>query len=57
MDRLTAREREVVTLRLQGYSVPEIAGRVGRTERTVERALERARYHLERLHGEEDASS
>lgn len=57
MQRLTPRERAVATLRLQGHSVLEISARVGRTERTVERALERARYYLERLQPEGETSS
>jgi RNA polymerase sigma-70 factor (ECF subfamily) len=57
MQRLTPREREVATLRLQGHSVHEISVRVGRAERTVERALERARYYLERLEPEGEATS
>jgi RNA polymerase sigma factor (sigma-70 family) len=52
MSRLSPREREIATLRLQGHSVQEISVKVGRTERTVERALERARYYLERLQPE-----
>jgi len=55
MRRLTPREREVATLRLQGHSVLEISARIGRTERTVERALQRARHYLERLQTEAKA--
>jgi RNA polymerase sigma-70 factor, ECF subfamily len=46
---LQPREQEVVTLSLQGYSVPDISQQVGRTERTVHRVLERVRKRLERL--------
>jgi len=57
MGHLSPREREVAMLRLQGHSVQEISSRVGRTERTVERALERARYYLERLQPEADSAA
>jgi RNA polymerase sigma-70 factor (ECF subfamily) len=57
MQRLTPRERQVATLRLQGHSVYEISSRIGRTERTVERALERARYYLEQLQPEGETPS
>lgn len=50
---LEPREQEVVTLSLQGYSVPEISERVGRTERTVHRVLKRLREKLERMQNEE----
>jgi RNA polymerase sigma-70 factor, ECF subfamily len=36
------RHREILSLSLQGHSVPEISERVGCTERTVYRVLERA---------------
>jgi RNA polymerase sigma-70 factor (ECF subfamily) len=40
------RHREIVSLSLQGHSVPEISERVGCTERTVYRVLERANEWL-----------
>lgn len=49
---LDGREREMVTLRLQGFSLTEISAEVARTERTVQRVLERARKRLERLRAE-----
>ena len=42
---LDKRERHVVTLRLQGCSVPEISIEVQRTERTVHRVLAQVRRH------------
>ena len=39
-------DREVVGLRLGGYEVAEIAGRTGRSLRTVERVLQKARTRL-----------
>ncbi len=39
-------EQEVVLLRIQGYTVEEIAERAGRSRRTVERQLQRARELL-----------
>jgi len=43
---LDERDREIVTLHLQGYSIPEISARVEWAERTVHRALERVRKRL-----------
>jgi RNA polymerase sigma-70 factor (ECF subfamily) len=45
---LDERERLLASLALQGYTRMEIAERVGCTERTVYRVLERLRRHLER---------
>ena len=39
-------DREVLHLRMTGYEVSEIAGRTGRSLRTVERVLQRARARL-----------
>lgn len=41
--------REVTRLRLAGYEVGEIAGRLGRSKRTVERVLQDTRGRLRRL--------
>jgi RNA polymerase sigma-70 factor (ECF subfamily) len=49
MSSLDQRGREVLTLRLQGYSVAEIGDRIGRTQRTVQRTLEQIKARLERL--------
>jgi RNA polymerase sigma-70 factor (ECF subfamily) len=43
------RQREIVSLALQGYSHVEIGAQVGRTQRTVRRTLERVRNRLERM--------
>lgn len=48
-------EREMLSLRLQGYQIQEIAEQAGRTERTVNRVLQRARLRLQRILGEDDA--
>lgn len=49
MNRLDERERQMLSLSLQGYSVPEISAQVDRTERTVQRVLERVRKRLARM--------
>jgi len=49
---LRPREREILVLHLQGHDVAETAARVGRTQRTVRRALERGRAKLCRLQAE-----
>jgi RNA polymerase sigma-70 factor (ECF subfamily) len=46
---LEGREREIVTLSLQGASVVEISAQVGRTRRTVQRVLRHVHQHLEKL--------
>lgn len=46
LDRLDARQREIVGLRLQGHEVAEIAAMTGRSKRTVERNLQSAREAL-----------
>jgi RNA polymerase sigma-70 factor (ECF subfamily) len=45
---LDVRAQEIFALRLEGYTVPEISARIGRTERTVHRILGRVRKQLER---------
>jgi RNA polymerase sigma-70 factor (ECF subfamily) len=53
--RLEARDREILTLHLQGCDAPEISARIGRARRTVRRVLDRIRHTLERLlAGQED---
>jgi RNA polymerase sigma factor (sigma-70 family) len=49
LEQLPATERAAVELRLEGYEVAEIAGRVGRSKRAVERSLQRARQRLTEL--------
>lgn len=46
---LDDRERNLLELRLQGYTVREIAAQVGRTEHTVDGVLKRIRRRLQRL--------
>jgi RNA polymerase sigma-70 factor (ECF subfamily) len=46
---LDGRDREIVTLHLQGYSIPEISARVEWAERTVHRVLERVRKRLRHM--------
>jgi RNA polymerase sigma-70 factor (ECF subfamily) len=49
---LDARQREVLTLSLQGYAPAEISERLGCTERTVYRVLERVKQWLEAMRSE-----
>ena len=51
LERLPTAERAAVELRLEGYEVAEIAGRVGRSKRAVERSLQKARQRLTELMG------
>ena len=52
MRALEGRQREVLTLSLQGYGPAEISGQLGCTERTVYRVLERVREWLEAMRQE-----
>lgn len=47
--RMSAAHREVIELRMEGYEVGEIAGRTGRSKRTVERNLQDVRRALQDL--------
>ena len=49
MQALPERDRRILALHLQGYEIPEISARIGRVQRTVRRALERAQERLCRL--------
>lgn len=49
LDRLPPQHKEMVTLRIEGYEVAEIAERTGRSHRTVERILQQARERLTQL--------
>lgn len=49
MEGLKERERPILMLSLQGYSIREIAEQIGRTERTVRRVRERIEQRLEHL--------
>lgn len=53
MQRLEGRERQILALSLQGLTTAEISAQVGRTERTVQRVLERVRKWLERMRAEQ----
>jgi RNA polymerase sigma-70 factor, ECF subfamily len=57
MHGLSDNERPILGLRLQGYSVGEIAAQVGRTERTVQRVLQRLRQRVERLYADGESVS
>ena len=46
LKKLDATDQEILTLRLQGYQVAEIAARVGKDERTVYRVLAAVREHV-----------
>jgi RNA polymerase sigma-70 factor, ECF subfamily len=50
---LEADDRTIIELSLQGYSVPEIGGRLGLAERTVRRVRERIKKRLQRMQDEE----
>jgi RNA polymerase sigma-70 factor, ECF subfamily len=49
LERLPLPHREVVALRLAGHGVAEVAEKVGRSKRTVERLLQECRGHFEYL--------
>lgn len=46
------RERHIVELSLQGFSAVEVSQQVGRSERTVQRVLDRVRRRLQRMRDE-----
>ncbi len=46
LERLPPAHRDIVSLRIQGYEVEEIAQQIGRSKRTVERILQDARRRL-----------
>ncbi|HXG10442.1 MAG TPA: sigma-70 family RNA polymerase sigma factor [Gemmataceae bacterium] len=48
VERLPEQQRQMVVLRIEGYEVAEIAARVGRSKRTVERVLQEFRQQLAR---------
>jgi RNA polymerase sigma-70 factor (ECF subfamily) len=52
---LDARDRLIIELSLQGYSVAEISMRADRAERTIHRTLERVKGKLERMSTEDGA--
>jgi RNA polymerase sigma-70 factor (ECF subfamily) len=53
LEQLPAQHRTMVELRVEGYEVAEIARKMGRSKRTVERILQEARKKLGDLLGEE----
>ena len=53
LEKLPALHRQVVELRLEGYEVAEIAQKVERSKRTIERVLQEARGELSALLGQE----
>ena len=57
LGRLTDLERHAIELRMEGFEVAEIADRMGRSKRTVERALQQARTKLKTLLDEEGTPS
>ena len=54
MTALEPRDRQILGLRLQGYTVREISERVGYAERTVHRVLTHVRSHLEAMRNASD---
>jgi RNA polymerase sigma-70 factor (ECF subfamily) len=46
MDRLPPEQRKVVSLRIDGHEVADIAAQIGRSKRSVERLLQEARQRL-----------
>jgi RNA polymerase sigma-70 factor (ECF subfamily) len=53
LEPLVPRDREILTLRLQGCEITEISAHVGRSERTVFRILERTRERLRSIESED----
>ncbi len=53
MDGLDEPQQEMFSLRLQGYTIPEISQQTARSERTVERLLERIRHRILRIEAPE----
>ena len=53
LEHLPEHHRQMVTLRVEGYEVAEIAAQTGRSKRTVERILQEARKKLALLLGED----
>jgi RNA polymerase sigma factor (sigma-70 family) len=51
LEQLSPSEREVVEFRLEGFEVAEIASRINRSKRSVERLLQKARHRLDELMG------
>jgi len=56
IDALPQHLREVVKLRMEGYQVDQIAQRISRTKRSVERLLHECRERLEAMLDEESGN-
>ena len=52
LDRLPSQYRQVVHLRMEGFEVAEIAGKLGRSKRSVERILQECREKLSQSLGD-----
>ncbi len=57
LERMPQSQREIVELRMAGYEVEEIAQRVGRSKRTVERLLQTCRRDLSAMIPEVDSDA
>src|SRR5262249_14662604 len=49
LERLPPAHRAIIQLRMEGHEVAEIADKMGRSKRTVERVLQEARQKLSQL--------
>jgi RNA polymerase sigma factor (sigma-70 family) len=54
LERIPPTQREIIELRVAGYDVEEIAHKVGRSKRTVERLLQSCRHQLGHMLAEVD---
>lgn len=57
MRRMEARDRDILSLRLQGYTAAEIGARADCTERTVRRVIARVKERLQEMDAEADKPS
>lgn len=51
------RDRDILSLHLQGFTIGEISQQLGRAQRTVRRTIARAKHRLRRLSDQDAASS
>lgn len=56
LEQLPEHHRRIVQLRIEGYDLEEIAEKVQRAKRTVERVLQQFRVHLKSLLSEDEAT-
>lgn len=56
MRELDERDRPILSLSLQGFSIPEISAQIARTERTVYRAMDRIKRRLLEMRAEDGAN-